>query len=360
MPHYFENMKLLITGGAGFVGSSLAIAIKSQYPHYQVICLDNLKRKGSELNVQRLTQVGVQFVHGDIRNKEDFDALPAVDAVIEASAEPSVLAGLDGTPDYLINTNLFGTVNCLNYAKRHGAKFIFLSTSRVYPIKTIEKLNFVETETRFQLSDSQTIRGVSEKGIAEDFPLDGARSLYGTTKLASELIIQEYNEFYGMQTVINRCGVLTGPWQMGKVDQGVMVLWIAKHFYEQSLGYFGYGGTGKQIRDVLHVADLYRLIDWQLHHFEAVNGEILNVGGGVEISVSLQELTQVCQEVTGKTIPIKAVAETRTADIRLYVTDNTKVTALTGWSPQISIRQIVEEIHAWIHEYQETLAYVLK
>ena len=126
------------------------------------------------------------------------------------------------------------------------------------------------------------------------------------------------------------------------------------------MGYFGYGGTGKQIRDVLHVADLYRLIDWQLHHFEAINGEILNVGGGVEISVSLQELTQVCQEVTGKTIPIKAVAETRTADIRLYVTDNTKVTALTGWSPQISIRQIVEEIHAWIHEYQETLAYVLK
>jgi CDP-paratose 2-epimerase len=196
-------VKILITGGAGFVGSSLAIALKTNYPVYEIFCLDNLKRKGSELNVARLAQAGITFVHGDIRNKEDFDSLPAVNTVIEASAEPSVLAGLDGTPDYLINTNLFGTVNCLNYALKHRAGFIFLSTSRVYPIKTIETLNFAETETRFVLTDEQPVKGVSSKGIAEDFPLDGARSLYGTTKLASELIIQEYNEFYGLKTIIN-------------------------------------------------------------------------------------------------------------------------------------------------------------
>lgn len=353
-------MKILITGGAGFVGSSLAIALKTNYPDYQVYALDNLKRRGSELNIPRLKKAGVEFVHGDIRNKEDFDALPAVDTVIEASAEPSVLAGLDGTPDYLINTNLVGTVNCLNYALKHKAGFIFLSTSRVYPIKTIETLNFVEEETRFALSDEQPVPGVSSKGIAEDFPLNGARSLYGTTKLASELIIQEYNEFYNLKTVINRCGVITGPWQMGKVDQGVMVLWIAKHYFEQQLGYFGYGGTGKQIRDMLHVADLYNLIDWQLHHLDQVNGEILNAGGGLQSSASLQELTKVCQEVTGKTIPIKVVPENRTADIRLYVTDNTKVTALTGWEPKIGIRQIVEEITAWLAENEADLAPILK
>jgi CDP-paratose 2-epimerase len=145
-------MKILITGGAGFVGSSLAISLKINYPDYQVFALDNLKRRGSELNLSRLKKHGVEFVHGDIRNKEDFDSIPAVDTVIEASAEPSVLAGLDGTPDYLINTNLVGTVNCLNYALKHKAAFIFLSTSRVYPIKTIETLNFVEEETRFALS----------------------------------------------------------------------------------------------------------------------------------------------------------------------------------------------------------------
>lgn len=352
-------MKILITGGAGFVGSSLAIALKSNYPTYQVFALDNLKRRGSELNISRLKKAGVEFVHGDIRSKEDFDSLPAVDTVIEASAEPSVLAGLDGTPDYLINTNLFGTVNCLNYALKHKAAFLFLSTSRVYPIKTLENLNFVEEETRFALADEQPVPGASSKGIAENFPLEGPRSLYGTTKLASELLIQEYNEFYGLKTVINRCGVITGPWQMGKVDQGVMVLWIAKHYFEQQLGYFGYGGTGKQIRDMLHVADLYRLIDWQLHNLDAVNGQVLNAGGGLESSASLQELTKICQEVTGKTIPIKAVAETRTADIRLYVTDNTKVTALTGWKPVLGIKQIVEEIAAWLAENEEDLKPIL-
>lgn len=360
-PSYFKLiMKILITGGAGFVGSALAIQIKTNYPSYEVICLDNLKRKGSELNLPRLAKVGAIFVHGDIRNKEDFDALPIVDFVIEASAEPSVLAGLNGTPDYLINTNLVGTINCLNYTKKCGASFIFLSTSRIYPIKAIEKLNFVEQETRFGLSDDQAIPGVSSKGIAENFPLDGARSLYGATKLASELMIHEYNEFYGMKTVINRCGVLTGPWQMGKVDQGVMVLWVAKHYWQQQLAYIGYGGTGKQTRDMLHVNDLYRLIDFQLHNFDTVNGEILNVGGGVEVSASLQELTQICQEVTGKTIPITPVAENRAADIRLYVTDNTKVTALTGWKPSISMKQIVSEITEWIGENEEQLAYVLK
>lgn len=353
-------MKILITGGAGFVGSSLAIALKINYPDYQIFALDNLKRRGSELNISRLKKAGVDFVHGDIRSKEDFDALPAVDTVIEASAEPSVLAGLDGTPDYLINTNLFGTVNCLNYALKHKAAFIFLSTSRVYPIKTLETLNFVEEETRFALADEQPVPGASAKGIAENFPLEGARSLYGTTKLASELLIQEYNEFYNLKTVINRCGVITGPWQMGKVDQGVMVLWVAKHYFQQQLGYFGYGGTGKQIRDMLHVADLYRLIDWQLHNLDQVNGEVLNAGGGLESSASLQELTEICREVTGNTISIKAVAETRTADIRLYVTDNTKVTQLTGWKPEIGIKQIVQEIAEWLKENEEDLGPILK
>ncbi len=353
-------MKILITGGAGFVGSSLAIAIKTNYPQYDVFALDNLKRRGSELNLPRLRQAGVSFVHGDIRSREDFDALPAVDTVIEASAEPSVLAGLDGTPDYLINTNLFGTVNCLNYALKHRARFIFLSTSRVYPIKTIETLNFDEAETRFVLSDEQPVKGVSAKGIAEDFPLEGARSLYGTTKLASELLIQEYNEFYGLQTVVNRCGVITGPWQMGKVDQGVMVLWIARHYFGMPLSYIGYGGTGKQTRDMLHIDDLYRLIDWQLHNLEQVNGRTLNAGGGLTSSASLQELTEVCRAVTGNTIPIKSVIENRAADIRLYITDNTLVTQLTGWKPELGIRQIVTDIHAWLDANRADLEPILR
>ena len=353
-------MKILITGGAGFVGSSLALELKANYPTYHIICLDNLRRKGSELSLSRLSKVGIEFVHGDIRNKEDFDGLPDVDFVIEASAEPSVLAGLNGgTPDYLMNTNLFGTVNCLNYAVKSKAAFVFLSTSRVYPIKTIETLNFDEQETRFALSDMQNLSGVSAKGIAENFPLEGARSLYATTKLSSELIIQEYKEFYGLKTITNRCGVLTGPWQMGKVDQGVMVLWIAKHYFQKKLSFIGYEGSSKQTRDMLHVKDLYRLVDWQMHNIDEINGETYNVGGGVEVSTSLQELTKICQEVTGKTIPIDKVLENRPADIKLYVTDNSKVTAKTGWKPEIGIRQIVEEITDWIKENEEDLRPIL-
>ena len=300
------------------------------------------------------------FVHGDIRNKEDFDGLPAIDTIIEASAEPSVLAGINSAPDYLLNTNLNGTINCLNFATKNKSDFIFLSTSRIYPIANIEKIKYREAATRFELEEKQELPGISAKGLSENFPLNGFRSLYGTSKLASELIIQEYNEFYKLKTVINRCGVLTGAWQMGKADQGVVVLWVARHFWKKQLSYNGYGGTGKQVRDILHVNDLFRLVDWQLHHMDAVNGEILNAGGGREVSVSLAELTKLCEEVTGNKIPITPVLETRQADIPIYITDNSKVTQLSGWKPAISAEEIIKEIYNWIKEHEQELENILK
>ncbi|MBJ6108611.1 NAD-dependent epimerase/dehydratase family protein [Hymenobacter sp. BT523] len=350
---------LLITGGAGFVGSALALRFREAYPACRIFALDNLKRRGSELNLPRLREAGIEFVHGDIRNKEDFDALPAVNAVIEASAEPSVLAGLTSAPDYLINTNLAGTVNCLNFARQHNAAFVFLSTSRIYPINQIEKIRTVEAETRFEVSPEQPIAGVSPRGLAEGFPLEGYRSLYGATKLCSEYLIQEYHHFYNMRTVINRCGVLTGPWQMGKVDQGVVVLWVARHLWKQPLGYFGFGGTGKQVRDILHVDDLFDLVKYQLENLEQVSGKTLNVGGGRDISVSLQELTAICQRVTGNTVPISSQAENRQADIALYLTDNARVTALTGWTPTRSAEQIVTDVYHWLRENEATLKPIL-
>ncbi len=351
---------ILITGGAGFVGSSMALSFKAKYPSYEIYVLDNLKRRGSELNIPRLKSAGIHFIHGDIRNKEDFDGIPKIDCILEASAEPSVLSGIDSTPDYLINTNLSGTINCLNFATKNKSDFIFLSTSRIYPIERIESIAFEEKETRFEIAAKQNFAGISEKGLCETFPLEGYRSLYGTTKLASEYFIQEYKQFFGLRTVINRCGVLTGPWQMGKIDQGVVVLWLAKHFWKQQLSYIGYGGEGKQVRDMLHTDDLFRLIDWQMHHLEKVNGEIFNVGGGREISVSLNELTSFCQQITGNTIPIHKVPENRTADIRIYITDNSKVTERTGWKPEIMPQQILEDIFKWMKEHAAQLEMILK
>ncbi|MBY0425650.1 MAG: NAD-dependent epimerase/dehydratase family protein [Cytophagales bacterium] len=353
-------MHILITGGAGFAGSSLAFYLKEAHPEYSITCLDNLKRRGSELNIPRLKQSGIEFLHGDIRNKEDFDGISKIDVMIEASAEPSVLAGINSTPDYLINTNLAGTINCLNVAVKHQAKFIFLSTSRIYPIRHLENIKYTEAPTRFEVSEAQKIPGISPKGLSEDFPLDGYRSLYGTTKLASELIIQEYNHFYNMPAVINRCGVLTGPWQMGKIDQGVVVLWAARHFWKIPLSYIGFGGKGKQVRDILHVHDLYRLIEWQLGNFDKVNGEIYNVGGGKEVSVSLQELTSLCEEASGNKISITKVSENRQADIPIYLSDCTKIQQLSGWKPLIGPLQIMKEITQWIGENEKDLEKILR
>lgn len=342
----YQNV--LITGGAGFAGSHLALLLKERYPQLRVTALDNLKRRGSELNLPRLKAAGIEFLHGDIRSRDDLLAVREVDLILECSAEPSVLAGLDGAPDYLIQTNLIGTINCLELARVRRADFLFLSTSRVYPIETINNLAFVEAATRFELMDAQKILGTSSRGFSEEFPLTGVRSLYGATKLASELLIDEYRVAFGLKTIINRCGVLTGPWQMGKVDQGVIVHWIASHIFEKSLNYFGYGGTGKQVRDILHVRDLFALIDRQLDQFESLNGSLFNVGGGRRVSVSLCELTSLCQRVTGKTIPIAPVLADRAADIRIYLTDNSKVTECTGWQPMITAEDIVADITKWI------------
>jgi len=351
---------ILITGGAGFVGSNLAIRLKQQYPSYTIISMDNLKRRGSELNLTRLKQHEIVFIHGDIRKKEDFRQIDQpVHCVIDAAAEPSVLAGLDGDADYLIQTNLNGTIHALDFALQHRAKFIFLSTSRIYPIRAIEDIAVEEAATRFEMSAVQKMPGVSAKGISEWFPLAGARSLYGATKLASELMIEEYHEMFGLQTVIDRCGVLTGPYQMGKVDQGVVVLWMARHFWKKGLSYIGYGGLGKQVRDMLHINDLFDLIDLQVHGIEKFNGQIFNAGGGREVSASLQELTRLCAEITGNTIPMESVADTRKADIRIYITDNTKINEITGWKPKITVPKILEEIYVWIKENENQLKPIL-
>lgn len=357
---FYMKKNILITGGAGFVGSSLAIAFKEKYPSYQIIALDNLKRRGSELNIPRLTQRGVQFIHGDIRNKEDFEGIGVpIDVLLEASAEPSVLAGLNSGLDYLIHTNLQGTINCLNFAHQQKADFIFLSTSRIYPIQPIEDSAFEENETRFVLKDEQAYPGISSQGIAEHFPLEGHRSFYGATKLASELMIQEYHHFYQMKTVINRFGVISGPWQMGKVDQGFVVLWLARHFWKKALSYNGYGGLGKQVRDVLHIRDVFDLIDYQIHHIEEFTGQTFNIGGGLENSISLLELTQKCREITGNMIDIAPVLSQSGTDIRIYISNNAKILQKTNWKVSRNIDELLADIYAWMIENERLLIGIL-
>lgn len=350
---------ILVTGGAGFVGSRLATGLKDYFAEARVVALDNLRRRGSELNLPRLNAAGVEFHHGDIRQPGDLEEAGPFDLLVECSAEPSVLAGYGGSPKYALETNLTGTLHCLEAARQQGAAIIFLSTSRVYPMASIRKLNYVEGETRLELAEEQPIHGASAAGISESFPLDGSRSLYGATKLASELILTEYLEMYGLRGVINRCGVLTGPWQMGKADQGVVVLWAARHVYGGALKYIGYGGQGKQVRDLLHVDDLLDLVCRQIDQLDTVTGQVFNVGGGRGVSASLQELTSLCRQFTGNDLDVSGDPREREADIPLYITDNAKVTAATGWEPKRTTEATVEEICRWIQDHRDRLAPIL-
>ncbi|HEY1685285.1 MAG TPA: NAD-dependent epimerase/dehydratase family protein [Tepidisphaeraceae bacterium] len=352
-------MRILITGGAGFVGSNLALQF-AQAAGSEITCLDNLKRRGSELALARLASGGVKFVHGDIRNPADIEGVGPFDLLLECSAEPSVHAGYGGSPAYLIDTNLVGTINCLEAARKCNAAVVFLSTSRVYPIAGLRKLPLQRTGQRLDIPASASGLGWSAAGISTEFPLAGSRSLYGATKLASELLIEEYVAMYGLRAVTNRCGVLSGPWQMGKVDQGFIVLWASRHLYGGKLAYMGFGGEGLQVRDVLHVRDLYDLIRVQISDWPKHSGQTYNVGGGHARSVSLAELTEKCKARSGTSPEFSRDPETRPADIPYYITDNTHVTRQTGWQPQISVDQLLDEIFAWLRDHRSQLEPILR
>jgi CDP-paratose 2-epimerase len=351
--------RILITGGAGFVGSNLAVELATRHPDWDVVVLDNLYRRGSELNLPRLQEAGVEFVRGDVREPEDLMALPRFDAIVECSAEPSVMSGIDGDTGYLVHTNLTGAYNCLELARRDSAFFVFLSTSRVYPVEPQVELRLEEAETRFELAAEQPFPGVGPKGISESFPLDGARTLYGATKLAAELLIEEYRAALGVPAVIDRCGVIAGPWQMGKVDQGVFTHWMLAHHFRNPLSYIGFGGEGKQVRDLLHALDLVDLVERQLLDPEAWDGRTVNVGGGRECSLSLRETTAICQKLTGNEVPITPIAETRQGDVPVYLSDCTRLFELDEWRPRRSAEEVLADINDWIATDEDRIAEAL-
>lgn len=351
--------RVLITGGAGFVGSNLAVSLGGRHPDWEILALDNLYRRGSKLNLPRLEEAGVEFVKGDVREPDDLAHLGGISALIECSAEPSVMSGVDGDTGYLVHTNLTGAYNCLELARRDGAFVVFLSTSRVYPVAPQLALRLEEAPTRFELAAEQPVPGVSPAGISEDFPLEGPRTLYGATKLAAELLIEEYRAGLGVRAVVDRCGVIAGPWQMGKVDQGVFTYWMLAHHFGNPLSYIGYGGTGKQVRDLLHVEDLTDLVERQLLDPSSWDGRTINVGGGRECSLSLLETTEICRRLTGNEVPIEPVAETRAGDVPIYLSDCEKLFGLDEWRPRRNAEQVLTDIHAWIAADEDRIAQTL-
>jgi CDP-paratose 2-epimerase len=348
--------RILITGGAGFVGSCLSVALAARHPDWEVVAFDSLHRRGSELNLPRLREAGVQFVHGDVRELDDLAQVGEFSAMVECSAEPSVLAGVDGSTGFVLRTNLFGAYHCLEVAARHRAQVVFLSTSRVYPVAALNALAFEETDTRYALAPDQPLAGATAAGVAEQFPMEGARTLYGASKLAAELLVAEYAAAFGLRTVINRCGVIAGPWQMGKVDQGVFTHWMLAFYFGTPLRYIGFGGHGKQVRDLLHVEDLVDLVDEQLAAPDHWAGATVNVGGGVDVSLSLRETTALCAEITGREQTVGTELEDRPGDVRIYASDIRALARYTDWQPRRGSAEILGDIFTWINANEQLVA----
>jgi CDP-paratose 2-epimerase len=339
-------MRILITGICGFVGSGLAECLLQRHEGIFVSGIDNLMRPGSETNRTRLRKVGVTFVHGDIRAASDFESLPAADWVIDAAANPSVLAGVGGgsSSRQLFEHNLTGLVNVLEYCKAHGAGLLLLSSSRVYSIPALTSIPLRVDAKAFRLDDSSQLPpGLSQKGIGPNFCTSAPVSLYGSTKLAAETIALEYGAAFDFSVWVNRCGVLAGPGQFGTPDQGIFSYWINAHLHRCGLRFIGFDGTGKQVRDAFHPHDLAALLDAQMRTERSGGQRIYTAGGGPENAMSLAELTAWCDERFGAYAP-QADTRPRTYDIPWMVMDNSGAERDFGWRVEIPIENILDQI----------------
>jgi CDP-paratose 2-epimerase len=346
-------MIILVTGICGFVGSTLAKAWLEADPNLIIYGLDNFSRPGSEVNRIVLQKLGVRLFHGDIRVPSDFEALPAVDWVIDAAANPSVLAGVDGQTSsrQLIEHNLLGTVNILEYCKRHGAGFILLSTSRVYSISLLAGLPVEPVGEAFLLPEGASLPPeVSAAGVREHFSTTPPVSLYGSSKLASEVLALEYGDTFGLPVWINRCGVLAGAGQFGRADQGIFAYWINAWLRRRPLTYIGFGGNGYQVRDCLHPRDLVPLLRKQTAPGATAPVRLVNLGGGASHAMSLAQLSNWCCERFGSHV-VGSNPAIRRFDIPWLLMDATLAGEVWDWRPETPLHDILEEIacHAEQH-----------
>ncbi|MBI2304202.1 MAG: NAD-dependent epimerase/dehydratase family protein [Chloroflexi bacterium] len=337
-------MKVLITGGAGFVGANLAFYLKAR--DHQVVVMDNLVRRGAEYNLEQFRTLDIPFIHGDIRQVEDFLQLDTdYDVILETAAQPSAIDGYRN-PVFDLTNNTFGLLHVLEFARRSGAAVIFWSTNKVYCGSKVNAIPRHEEETRFVWDDCP--------GIGEDFPIDGPdHSIYGLSKVCADLICQEWHDAFGLRTVINRCSCLAGPWQWGKVAQGWVAWWaIAAHF-DLPLTYFGW--QGKQVRDVLFASDLCRLVEMEMNNLDRIKGEVFNIGGGPEHTLSLVEATQLMERKFEKRLRNSYIPEPRKADHVIYISDISKAEKVLGWKPRVGIEDGYEEIIKWVRDNEGML-----
>ena len=329
-------MKILITGGCGFVGSNLALFLKKK--GFTVHTLDNLTRKGSKYNSNLLKKQKIKNYKINISNIKKIKSLPKYDLILDCCAEAAVEISKKDF-DKVINTNLIGTINILKKSKNDKSKIIFISSSRIYPLEEMNKIiKNKNLKSKIKIS----------KMFSEKDKIIGPKTIYGLTKLCSEMLIEEFSYAYQLKYLINRCGVISGPLQFGKQDQGFVSLWIWRHLNKKKLSYIGYGGYGNQIRDVLHIDDLSELILLQIKNINKINNKLFTVGGSKTSYTSLSQLTKLCQKITGNKIKMGKVSKTSSYDIPYYLSDNTHVSNTYRWKPKRNINQVVMDTFLWL------------
>lgn len=346
-------MKILITGVCGFVGSVLAECLLERREGVRIAGIDNLMRPGAETNRARVEKLGVNFFHGDLRLASDIAALPACDWVIDAAANPSVLAGLTGgeSSRRLFEHNLAGFGNVLEYCRKHRAGLLLLSSSRVYSIPALASIPLHVQDRSFALDPAALLpRGLTMNGIGVNFSTAAPVSMYGATKLASEIMALEYAMAFDFPVWITRCGVLAGAGQFGTPAQGIFAFWVNAHLRRRPLRYTGFNGTGYQARDGFHPRDLAGLMVAQMCTTRSDGQRTYTAGGGPANTMSLAQLTAWCDERFGVHVPA-VDAEPRMYDIPWMVMDNTEAIRDFGWQIEMSLPTILEGIaqHASHH-----------
>lgn len=349
-------MRILVAGACGFVGSTL---IREWVKHgsHDLLGIDNFIRAGSEQNRASLRTLGVPIRHADVRLPSDFETLPPCDAVIDAAANASVLSGVDRrtSPRQLVEHNLVGTVNLLEYCRIHRAAFVMLSTSRVYSIAPLSSLRVRVANEAFELEPGVALPpGMTAEGVGEGFSTAPPVSLYGSTKVASEQLALEYGAAFEIPVWVNRCGVLAGAGQFGRADQGIFSFWINSWLRRQPLRYIGFGGTGHQVRDCLHPADLVPLLEAQLGSGNRKAPRVVNVGGGRQSARSLAQLSAWCRDRLGEH-RVEASPNPRPFDIPWMILDAATAREVWGWTPERTTDQILDEILQHANDHPEWL-----
>jgi len=334
-------MKICIFGGSGFIGTN--VALEATKRKHQVIIMDSLARIGSEEN---LYIANATYIRGDIRNQEDFERLPKnIDAIINLAANSGVPWSFS-YPLYDFKINALGALHVLEYARNNGKiPIIFASTNKIYSDK-LNEIAIKEKSTRYIWTDKKYV------GVQESFPMDGvgiySHSPYGASKCAADLYHQEYYHAYHIPTVINRMSCIFGYYQKGVADQG----WI-DHFIKTITlgdGKIDIFGNGKQVRDMLWAEDVAKLYLDELEQIDSIKGQVFNIGGGTQNTLSLLEAIRIIERYTGKKAKV-SFKDWRPADQKIYISDIQKVNKFLHWKPTVSPEEGIKRMIKRLNEH---------